>query len=284
MAPKNPPTGRQRRLATEVRRLREQVGFSVAEAAERLGADRTLISNIEAGRTGLSEERVRQIASFYRCSDQALIDALAGMTGGRRSRVWWEEYRGKVPGGFLDICELEHYAVRLRTTQTTHLPGILQTEDHARAVFGHAIPKPRPLELELRVAQRMARQAVLDRPDPPQYTGIIHEAALRIQFGGPKTTRAQLEYLAEASERDHITLLVIPFSAGGIFGDGQSVLYAEGPVPQLDTVQLDSALGAVFIDAPAQLVNYRALLDTMEQMALPAAASRDFILAVAREL
>lgn len=284
MASKNPPTGRQRRLATEVRRLREQAGLSVAEAAERLGADRTMVSNIEAARTGLSEDRVRQIASFYRCSDHALIDALAGMTGARRGRLWWEEYRGKVPCGFLDICELEHYAVALRTSQTTHLPGLFQTEDHARAIFSLAVPKPRPLELELRLAQRMARQTLLDRPNPPQYTGIIHEAALRIQFGGAKTTRAQLEYLAEASERERVTLLVIPFSAGGIFGDGQSILYAKGPVPQLDTVQLDSALGAVFVDAPTPLTNYAALLDNMERMALPAVASRDLILAIAREL
>jgi transcriptional regulator with XRE-family HTH domain len=283
MAPRNAPTGRQRRLATEIRRMREQAGISIQQAAALLGADRTMISNIEAGRTGLSEDRVRQLACLYRCPDQALVDALTAMVGSRRNRNWWEEYRGKLPDGFLDISEIEHHATRIRTSQTVHVPGLFQTEDHARAMFELAVPKLPRLQVELRVAHRLGRQTIFERENPTPYVGIIHEAALRMQFGGRDVTRAQLKRLADVTEHDHVTLLVIPFSAGGFPSAGQSILYAEGPVPQLDTVHIDTAHGPAFVDSPTPLANYRTVLDMMEGIAFSAEESRDFISSIARE-
>jgi hypothetical protein len=242
-----------------------------------------MISNIEAGRVGISEERLRRLVSIYGCQDVALTDALALRTGGRQSG-WWDEYRGKIPSGFLDVSELEYYAVRLRTAQTIHLPGLLQTEDHAREIFGLVVPKLPRLELELRVAHRLARQTVFERTAPLPYTGILHEAGLRMRFGGTKVARAQLEFLVEASERDNITLLVVPYSAGSFPGAGQSILYAEGEVPQLDTVQLDSSFGAAFVESPTPLANYRGLLDLMEDSALSPGESQDLIRSIARDL
>ncbi|WP_037890375.1 helix-turn-helix transcriptional regulator [Streptomyces sp. NRRL S-87] len=284
MAPKNAPTGRQRRLATELRRLREQAGISIQDAAAMLGADRTMISNMEAGRTTVSADRVRQLATHYKCPDGELVEALAEIAATRRVPTWWAEYRGKLPESHLDVSEVEHHAVRIRTAQTIHLPGLLQTEDHARAIFRLAVPQLSRLDVELRVAHRMQRQDVLTGENPTPYLGIIHEAALRLGFGGWDVARAQLKRLVEASEQPHITLLVIPFSAGEFHGAGQSVLYAEGPVQQLDTVQLDTALGGHFIDAPIPLANYRSLLDLMEASALPADESRDLIRSIAEEL
>ncbi|MFD8379619.1 helix-turn-helix transcriptional regulator [Streptomyces sp. NPDC059679] len=284
MAPRSAPTGRQRRLAVELRRMREQAGVSIQQAATMLGADRTMISNVEAARTRLSEERVRQLACNYGCADEPLTNALASMTGSRRNRDWWVEYRGKLPDGFLDISEIEHHAARIRTAQTVHLPGLLQTEEHARALFELVVPKLPRLEVELRVAHRLERQNILGREQPTPYVGIIHEAALRMQFGGRDVARTQLEYLADAADRDNITLLVIPFSAESFHGAGQSILYAEGPVRQLDTVQLDTAYGPYFADAPTPLANYRALLDLMEDSALPPDESQKFIRSIARDM
>ncbi|WP_267244697.1 helix-turn-helix domain-containing protein [Streptomyces sp. PR69] len=284
MAPRSAPTGRQRRLATELRRMREHAGVSIQEAASMLGADRTMISNIEAGRTTVSDERVRQLASHYKCPDQALVDALADMANSRRARHWWSEYRGKLPDGHLDVSELEYHAVRIRTAQTVHVPGLLQTEDHARAIFELGVPKLSRLDVELRVAHRMSRQSVLTCENPTPYTGIIHEAALRIEFGGHATAREQLARLADAADWPNVTLRVIPFSAGGFYGAGQSILYAEGEVPQLDTVQLDTAVGASFVDAPSPLANYRSLLDLMEESALPPKESQELIRSIRRDL
>ncbi|MGW0034190.1 helix-turn-helix domain-containing protein [Streptomyces sp. NPDC003314] len=284
MAPRHAPTIRQRRFGAELRRLREAADMSAPTAASFLGTDRTVISNIEAGRFGISEERLRRLASIYECDDAGLIDALAAMTGGRKSG-WWEEYRGKIPTGFLDVSELEQDAVRLRSVQTTHLPGLFQTEDHARAIFELFTPPLPRLEVELRVAHRLTRQELVTGSGTTPYVGLIHEAALRMQLGGRKVAQAQLTHLVESSERDNVALLVIPFAAGGfpLMGDS-SVLYAEAVNHHLDTVHMDSPTGAVFIDAPTQLAHFRTRLDLVEKRALTPEASRDFIRAIASEL
>ncbi|MEU8778965.1 helix-turn-helix transcriptional regulator [Streptomyces sp. NPDC048606] len=283
MAPRQTPTIRQRRFGAELRRLREAAGLSAPAAATLLGTDRTAISNIEAGRFGISEERLRRLASIYECGDTTLVDVLAGMTGGRKAG-WWDEYRGKIPPGFLDVSELENDAVRLRTVQTAHLPGLFQTEDHARAIFDLLVPSLPRLEVELRVAHRMARQAAVTGGASKPYVGIIHEAALRMQLGGRTVARGQLHKLLDATERANVTLLVIPFSAGGFPMAGDSVLHAEAAHVQLDTIHMDSPAGAIFVDSPTQLGNFRRRMDLVEKVALPENGSADLIRSIAREL
>ncbi|SFD15844.1 hypothetical protein SAMN05421773_110210 [Streptomyces aidingensis] len=257
--------------------------MTAAAVAALLDTDRTVISNVEAGRFGISEERLRRLASIYECDDPVLIEALVAMTGGRKSG-WWEEYRGKIPPGFLDVSEMEHHAVRLRTVQTCHMPGLFQTEDHARALFELNIPPLARLEIELRVAHRMDRQVVVNGDADTPYEGVIHEAALRMQVGGRKVAKAQLARLLEANDQDNVTLRVIPFAAGGFPMIGESVLYAEATTPQLDTVHMDSPTGAVFVDSPAQLVSFRRRLVKIEKVALDVPDSQDLIRSIEREL
>ncbi|MFE9821249.1 DUF5753 domain-containing protein [Streptomyces sp. NPDC005791] len=277
------PTERQRRLGAELRKMRTAAEATTAYAAGLLGIDRTKISNMEVGVRPVAPERVRTLACNYACSDDRYVEALVGMAE-QRGRGWWEQYRGTLPSGMLDIAELEWNSVRIRTAQTVHLPGLLHTDAYARAVFGAVLPALSRLEIELRVTHRLERQRVLDRENPVDYVGYVHEAALRMQFGGREVTREQLTYLCEATERKNIDLRVIPVDRGAFPGAGHALLYAHGVVPQLDTVQLDSAHGPEFMHAEAQLAKYRAHLDWMEEASLGATESRDFIHAVARQL
>ncbi len=105
-----------------------------------------------------------------------------------------------------------------------------------------------------------------------------------MQFGGAEVSRAQLEHLNHMSERDNVILRVLTFEAGGFPGAGQTVNYSEGPVPQLDTVQVDSTHGPDFLHTEAQLAKYRAQLDWMESLSLSPEASRDFIHRLARHV
>lgn len=283
MPPRSTPTERQRRLGEELRRLRIAAGMTTEHAAGLLGVPRTNVPNMESGRSGISPERVRTLAGNYGCTDHALVEALAAMAGSRE-KGWWEAYRGELRDGFLDIAELEWHSTRLRIATTVHLPGLLQTEEHGRAVFAAVIPPLPQADIDLRTAHRIDRQQVLDRPEPPALDAIVHEAALRMEFGGPRVARRQLDHLLHMAERDNVTLRVIPFKAGGFPGAGQSVIYAEATVPRLDTVQLDSTHGPEFIDTEAQLAKYRAQLDAAEAVALAPDASRDFIRTLANDL
>lgn len=284
MAMRVAPTARQQRLGHELRRLREQAGLSATEAGSLFGVGQSRVSNIEIGRIGVSAERVRTFATNYGCSDTQLIDALASMAEGSRTRNWWDEYRDRLPNGLLDLAELEHHASALRTAQTTHLPGLLQTVDYARLIFRQSIPELPPHEVEYRVSHRIKRQGVLYDGTPVPYMAIIHEAALRMQFGGPSVTSEQLRHIAESSERDNVTVRVIPFEAGIFPGSGQTIVYAEGPVPRLDTVQLDAEHGFVLVHTDAALMKYRTVLDRMEAMSLTPVQSRDFITSIIASL
>ncbi|MEU9850793.1 helix-turn-helix transcriptional regulator [Streptomyces sp. NPDC047985] len=283
MAARTSPTERQRRLGAELRRMRTSADVSAEFAAGLLGVDRGKISNIEAGTRPISPDRLRTLACNCDCTDENYVEALVEMAQ-PRGRGWWERYRGSLPQGLLDIAELEAYAHRMRAAYSMHIPGLLQTSDHALALFRVVVPQLPEREIALRLAHRVERQEVLTGETPPPYTGIVHEAALRMQFGGRSVARAQLNHLLKRSEQPNVTLLVIPFEAGAFPGAGQTVLYAEGPVPQLDTVQIDSSHGPVFVHSDAQLAKYRAHLDWMEDIALPPDKSRDFIHNIARQI
>ncbi|MEE1937984.1 helix-turn-helix transcriptional regulator [Streptomyces sp. TRM 70361] len=284
MPPRDNPTARQARLGAELRKLRERAGKPAREAGGFLGVDQAKISNIEAGRIGVSEERIRRLAVFYSCEDAKLIDALCAMARERRGRFWWDEYRGVLPPAFLDIAELEHHAAGMRTMQTLCVPGLLQIEGYARALFDNVVRRYSPAEIEARVEHRMRRRAVLEREEPPVYEAIIHEAALRMRFGGRDVARAQLAHLLEASAWPSVEVRVIPFTCEEFIEVTQSLLYARGVVPQLDTVQVDSPLGSVHLDTEAELQRYRTLLDIAEGFSLGREESRQLIDHIAREL
>ncbi|MFJ2441171.1 MULTISPECIES: helix-turn-helix domain-containing protein [unclassified Streptomyces] len=281
MPPRNTPTARQKRLGAELRAIRLSTKKTTEFAAGLLGLDRMKISNIESGVRVITPERVRTLADSYGCQDRPYVDALADMAGSR-NKDWWETYRGQLPMGLLDITELEWHATTVRAGVFLHIPGLLQTDGYIRAVGNAALPPLSAHAVELRVALRMQRQQVLHREHPITYTAYIHEAALRIEFGGAKIMRTQLNHLCEVSERDNVEVRVVPNAAGGFPGAGQALLLAEGVVPQLDTIQLDSAHGPLFTHVPEQLDKYRSQLDWMRGASLGPVASRDFILAISR--
>lgn len=283
MSTRRTPTERQKRLGAELRKLRIAAEVSTDYAARLLGLDRTKISNMESGIRTISPERVRTLTCNYACADTAYVEALVAMAE-NRERGWWEQHRGILPPGLLDIAELEWHAKRLLTAQTVHVPGLLHTEDYARAVFGAVLPALSRLEIELRVNHRIERQRILTEEIARPYVGYVHEAALRMHFGGHKVMRTQLDHLCLVAEREHVRLQVVPVDCGAFPGAGHALLYAEGVAPQLDTVQLDSAHGPEFTHAQAQLSKYRAHLDWMALNALTPQKSRDFIHAVARQL
>ncbi|WP_415947895.1 helix-turn-helix domain-containing protein [Streptomyces sp. KLOTTS4A1] len=283
MATRTAPTERQKRVGAEIRKLRTAAGQSIEFGAGLLGVDRSNMSSMESGVRAISPERLRTLACNYACSDEAYVDALARMAG-HRKRGWWERYRGQLPAGFMDIAEMEWHASRMRSANFVHMPGLLQTGDQALAIFRTAVPALPEHEVALRVAYRLERANILTRETSPEYVSIIHEAVLRMQFGERKVVHAQLEHLLTMSERDNIALRVIPFKAGPFPGAGQTVFHLEGPVPALDTVQVDNAHGPEFLHTDAQLNRYRGQLDWMERIALGREESRDFIRAIANEL
>ncbi|MGA6224558.1 helix-turn-helix domain-containing protein [Streptomyces umbrinus] len=274
------PTARQVRLGAELRKLREAAGLTSRQAAALLGTNPAQMSQIEAGNAGVSGERVRKLGVQYDCSDTELIDALVEMATDR-TRGWWEEYRGVLPAVFQDLAELEHHATFMRVVGTVHVPGLLQTEEYARAVFAYVVPELPENEVELRVEHRMRRRQILSGAP---YEAVLHESVLRTRVADRRGARAQLDELLSQSERPNVSVRVIPFDADGFAGAGAMMLYAGGRVPALDTVQRDAPYGSVFLDASARLLAMRTLFRRVESAALTPARSRDYISRLTKEL
>ncbi|MEE1765832.1 Scr1 family TA system antitoxin-like transcriptional regulator [Streptomyces sp. SP18BB07] len=283
MPPRSTPTARQERLGAELRKIRERAGVTARAAAALLGTNPIQQSAYEAGRSGISEERIRRLAAHCACDDVAYVDALVSMAN-ERGKGWWEAYRGTVVEQGLALAESEYHATRIRTFQVVHIPGLLQTEEHMRALFNYASRNVPPSHVDTFVAYRTQRQQVLDEPSGTPYEAIVHEAALRIRVGGREATRAQLKRLLERSDAANVTVRVLPFDTDDFAGTGYSMLYLHGPVPQLDTVQIDTGHDSEFFDAEARLLQYRRRYERVAAAALPVAESRDLIARVAHEL
>ncbi|MFI9581557.1 helix-turn-helix domain-containing protein [Streptomyces sp. NPDC052236] len=282
MPQRSNPTARQVRLGAELRKMRERAGLTAREAAAALGSNHMMLSHQEAGRAGISEQRVCRLAEIYACEDELLVNALSAMAKERGKR-WWQAYRGRIASSFLDVAELEHHATYIRTYQVAHIPGLFQTEEYMRAVFALSAPQLTDAERELQIEHRLQRQQLIEPEARVPQEAIIHEAALRMRFGGRKAARAQLDRVLELAHRDNISVRVVTYDAEGFAGLGSPVMYAGGAVPQLDTVELDALHGVLFLDAEAQLTWYSILFDRMADVALTVEASHDFIHRLAQQ-
>ncbi len=186
---------------------------------------------------------------------------------------------GLLPTSFLDLSELNHHAAFRRDVAVLYVPGLLQTEAYARAVFSGRVPELATEELELRVRHRMAGQDIRI-----PYELVIHEAALRIRVADRAASRAQLVKLLEVPEADNITLRVIPLDLDGFARAASTMTYVGGPVAKLDTVVRDVPQGSAFIDSEAQLGAFRTRFRKVEAVSLDTAQSRDFIGRLTKEL
>ncbi|WP_121175316.1 helix-turn-helix transcriptional regulator [Streptomyces sp. 1114.5] len=281
MPPRSNPTLRQRRIGTELRRMRERAGYGGSELGRIVSMTPAQVTQMESGRIGISIDRLRTIASACNCANPSLIDALAEMIS-ERGRGWWEEYREVLTTDFLEVAEIESYATALSTCTTTYIPGLLQTGAYASAVFTRVYPPLSRAEIDVRTAFRIQRQQIVRSGKTP-LQAFIHEAALRMQFGGPKVLAEQLDALIDDSTHPGISIRVVPFAVATFPGASENLTFAKSPIPELDTVQMDVAQGVLFFDSPADLAMHRTIFDRMDALAFSNEKSRDLIRSVKKE-
>jgi Domain of unknown function (DUF5753) len=202
-------------------------------------------------------------------TDEEERDALRALARRASAPGWWHDYSDVLPTWFEAYVGLEEVATQIRAYEVQFVPGLLQTEDYARAVtlLGHDAASAR--EIERRVRLRMTRQGVLAREDPPNVWAVIDEAVLRRPAGGPAVMRGQLEHLAELALRPNVTIQIIPFRTGGHSAAGGpfSILrFAEPDLP--DVVYLEQLTSALYLDKPEAVDSY---LRVMERVCMEAA-------------
>ncbi|WP_018531358.1 MULTISPECIES: helix-turn-helix transcriptional regulator [unclassified Streptomyces] len=200
-------------LRTELRKARIAAGLTQRQVADRMEWSPSKLIRIEAGEVGISVNDLRPLAAAYGISDRRKLEELLDMARGSR-RMPFTEYRDLYSKDFMQRLALESAASVHRQFASLLLPGLLQTEEYMRAVIGAYGKDMAEEDVDRTVESRLARQEVLDEEDGREFSFVLDESLLRRVTGGRGVMRAQLEHLAELSERAHVTIQVLPFSVG----------------------------------------------------------------------
>jgi hypothetical protein len=262
-------------LGGHLRRMREAAGISRADAGWQIRASESKVSRMELGRVGFKERDVTDLLDLYEMKDTEERERLMELARAANNPGWWSRYGDVMPSWFGNYVGLEVAAKLIRTYELLFVPGLLQTEDYARAVvqLGKAyLPSE---EINQRVALRVTRQQILTRPDPARLWVVLDEAALHRPVGGKDTMREQIQYLIEASQRPNVTVQIMPFSSVGYpdAGGAFSILrFPEGDLP--DVVYIEHAASALYLDKLEDLDEYAAIMEALTIAAAPVSATQ----------
>ncbi len=243
------------------------------------------MSRVETGRVGLRGRDLNDLLQVYGSKDQSVAAELLALAREGKQRGWWSKYADTLSGPYATYIGFESEAAELLSYETLVVPGLLQTEEYARAVFGAATrPNNSGDSVERKVAVRMARQELLTGANPLKVWAILDESVIRRQIGGPAVLRGQLKRLCEVGTSPRVTIQVVPFDAGpipGMIGSFSVVRFplAEDP----DIVYIEGATGDVFAEAE-DAVWFDEVFDHLRAAALSPVESRNMIERISNEI
>jgi hypothetical protein len=201
-----------------------------------------------------------------------------------KQRAWWQSYGDVIPGEYGTLIGLESEAVTISNYEQELVPGLLQTQDYARAVIRAFRPDDTAEETSRRVEVRLARQQVFTGDDPPRLWVVISEAVIRRVVGGQAVMAAQLRSLASERDRPVVTVQVLPFTAGEHPAMAGSFVILDFPAPDPGAVYVENAASAVYLEQVTDIQRYTQTFRFLQAAALGPKESRDMLMAAAHEL
>ncbi|MBK1788649.1 helix-turn-helix domain-containing protein [Prauserella cavernicola] len=273
------PTVRRRRLASELRRLREAAELTIDEVGEKLECSASKVSRIETGHVGVTPRDARDMLELYglRGDEQ---EALVQLAREARKRGWWHAYNEVFTGTFVG---LEADASSLRAFQALLVPGLLQTTRYAHAVIRAMRPDAADSEIDRRVDARRERQQLLRDSHPPEYWAVIDEAVLHRCVGGAEVMAEQLTKLAELAQLPHVTIQVVPLEAGAHPGmEGPFLILGFPEQADHDVVYVESTSTGLYLELEPDVRRYALMFDHLRATALRPDDSIRLIEAAAR--
>jgi transcriptional regulator with XRE-family HTH domain len=214
------PTVRRRRLAAELRGIREEKGKSGDAVAAALKWSPSKISRYERARTGLRPREVERLLDYYQITGarRALLMSLAEDAA---QKGWWEEFGDSLSEDYQQFIGLEHEATSMAIWHVDVVTGLLQTEGYARHIISSysRVDPIAPGMIGRMIRVRMQRQQVLDR-DGLQLSVVLDESVLKRRIGDEAVMYEQLQHLARAADRPNLTLQILPLDAQHtVFGE-----------------------------------------------------------------
>ena len=277
-----PNLARRRRLAAELRRIREDAGFTGDEATERLGwPSSSKLSRIELGRTGLKQPDLESLLDLYSVTGAHRGELIALAEESRRAGL--AQASKHLPSEHITIAEDEADTESIGMWASQVVPGLLQVESYTRALLGawvtmFSLP---PGEVERRIEARRLRQQVLTRkPAPPLLTVVIDESVLDRRIGDASTMREQLQHMATLSELPHIDIRILPLDVEHVAGSGPfnylrfRRIHA---ISRADVVAVEHLTGTQYLEDETDTHQYSVVFESLLEHALDEQASRELL-------
>jgi transcriptional regulator with XRE-family HTH domain len=278
------PTARRRRLAAELRRLRERAGLTGDQVADQVGWSASKLSRIENAHTAPGEADITQLLALYDVEGRYAEDLLA-LAQEAAGKGWWEAFSPALPPDYTSLIGLEAEAQSALSWEPLIVPGLLQTGDYAREVTNGYLeridPVP-PSETRRRVEARLARQRVLTRDNPLRLSVVLDQSVLHRRFGNRDVMRSQMKRLLELSERDNVWLRILPLDGRHPIGTGAFVLLQFGEVHDVtyqDVVYLEHLTGGRYVEEEDEVFRYKRSFDRLSDLALDEKKSREILVA-----
>jgi Domain of unknown function (DUF5753)/Helix-turn-helix domain len=271
-------------LGRQLQALREKAGLTHEQAAEAIYTSAWTIRRMERAEGGLRLHNVKGLLMTYGISDVRDIGAFLALARDANTPGWWHSYTDVLPGWFRTFVGLEEAASLIHGYEPHCVPGLLQTEDYARALTVAGFPDAPAAEIARRVQLRMARQELLARHSPPHLWVVMDETVLRRPAGSPVVMRAQLDRLVDATEQPGITLQVLPFAAGPHPAMHGLFYVFRFPALELpDVVYGENMTSAFYLDKPGDATAYLLALDRVCAQAVPTQRTAEVLRAIRKE-
>jgi transcriptional regulator with XRE-family HTH domain len=257
-------------FAGQLRSWRQHLGWTQVEMGAKLGYSASLISGIE------TMDKAPTVDFATRC------DELFG-TPGTFTTLQGLVAREAYPAFFAPVIPFEREALRIHGWELGAVPGLLQTEDYARALIRSGRPMDSGEELDRLVAARIERQEVVNREKPPLLWYVLDESVVRHVTGGRTVMAAQLDRLLEVSGAPGVVLQVLPFTADNHAGaDGPISLYefTDGP----SVCYTECYGGGRIIEGRPEVANLMTVISLIRASALSARESRELIRQIRSEI
>jgi hypothetical protein len=261
------PTLRRRRLAAELKKSREEAGYTQESVSRHFEWHSAKVTRIENARVPVTARDVNDLLTLYGVRDVDYREALLALARQGKQRTWWTDYRDVMrPGNFVGM---EADASITRVWEPIVLPGLLQSEAYMRALIGTGRRNDRKETIERRVSLRRMRQARLTAPTPLQLVALIDESVIHRVVGGPSVMQEQRHKLIEVAALPNVSMRIVPYGAGEHPFMGGSVALLEFPdVAHLDVVYLEGLAGDYYEEQPAEVKRYRDEFERLSNRAL----------------
>jgi transcriptional regulator with XRE-family HTH domain len=285
--PSQSPTVPQRRLARALRRLRADADLTIEQVAEKVDLSASTLSRLETAQATVRRGDIKELLDIYQVTEGPERQKLLRLAVQSREQPWWWKYRHLPEATGADFAE---QADVIRQYSALLVPGLLQTEPYAREILRALKGDEADRNTEQQLELRMRRQAVLTKPESPQYVVVLDEPVVRRVVGDRQVIREQLQRLIEVSELPNVTLHLLPFSMGAHAAmDGEFTIFSYYNNPDVvyedpDVVYVENIVGGGYIEDSTMTKRYNQAFQRLLELAWDPVKSAQALVEIEQEL